>query len=138
MTTDIPIILRASSQDFIEISGIKKFDDGSGYTSRLTVGSGRFSCSEHPFYFDDLEGFTKSLSKAYEQVVGKARLGSLYEKDFIEIEVLSGGHVTVTGFIQTFTPDRQELRFCFLCDQTFLPETLRSLSRADKELEVRA
>jgi hypothetical protein len=138
MTTDTPIILRASPQDFIEITGIKKFDDGSGYMSRLSVGSGRFSCSGHPFYFNDLTGFIKHITQAYDQVLGKARLANIYEKDFVEIEVLSGGHVKVTGFIQVYEPDCQELRFCFMCDQTFLPELLRSLGKAIKELDAKA
>jgi hypothetical protein len=136
MTAETPIILRASPQDFIEIACIEKFNDGSGYTSRLSVGSGRFSCSGHPFYFDDLKGFTSSLTHAFAQVVGKARLGHNYEKDFVEIEILRGGHVKATGFIQVFEPDRQELRFCFVCDQTFLPDLLSSLKRVDKELKT--
>jgi hypothetical protein len=99
MTADTPIVLRASPQDFIEISGIKKFADGSGYTSHLSVGSGRFSCLGHPFYFNELTEFTKNITQAYDRVLGKARLANTYEKDFVEIEVLSGGHVKVTGFI---------------------------------------
>jgi len=138
MTTDILVILRASPQDFFQIVGIEKFNDGSGYASRLTVGSGRFSCSEHPFYFHDLNGFTKRIAQAYEQVLGKARLGDPYEQDFIEIEVFRGGHVSVTGFIRSYAPGLQELRFCFMCDQTFLPDLLRSLKHAAKNLEVSA
>jgi hypothetical protein len=136
MTTDTPIILRVSPQDFIEISSIKKFDDGSGFNSRLSIGSGRFSCSGHPFYFNDLTGFTKNITQAYDRVLGKARLANTYEKDYVEIEVLVGGHVKVTGFIKVYEPDRQELRFCFMCDQTFLPELLRSLNQVEKELGI--
>lgn len=75
MTATTPVILRVSAQEFIEISGIERFSDGSGYTSRLAVGSGRFSCSGHPFYFDDLKRFTKDITKVYDRVEGKARLG---------------------------------------------------------------
>jgi hypothetical protein len=135
MTTDTPIILRASPEDFIEISGIEKFGDGSGYTSRLGVRSGRFSCSEHPFYFDHLERFTKDITEAYDRVEGKARLGHTYEKDFVEIEVRRGGHVSVVGFIVQHGPPHQELRFAFGCDQTFLPDLLRALNRVAKDLE---
>jgi len=135
MIATTPVALRVSPQDFIEISAIKKFGDGSGYTSSLTVGSGRFSCSAHPFYFDDLEAFAKDIATAYDRVKGKAWIGNRYEKDFVEIEVRSDGHVLVTGFIVEYEPDRKELRFAFGCDQTFLPELLRSLSQVAKELD---
>ena len=128
------VILRVSPAEFIEISGIEQFPDASGYTSQLAIGSGRFTCSEHPFYFDSLSEFARDITKAYEHVEGKARLGNSYEEDFIEIEVLSGGHVSVTGRIVQHGPPRQELQFEFRCDQTFLPELLRSLSQATKEL----
>jgi hypothetical protein len=135
MTANSPIVLRASPQDFVEISNIERFPDGSGYSSRLSVGSGRFSCSGHPFYFDDLDGFRKAVTKAYDRVAGKARLSHNYEKDFIEIEVLPGGHVSVGGFIVQYGPRHQELRFAFGCDQTFLPELLRTSKQVAGELD---
>ena len=133
-----PIALRASQDEFFEITSIQRFSDGSGYSSHLTVGSGRFSCTRHPFYFDDLEGFTKALAKAYERVGGKARLAHTYEKDIIEIEVLRAGQVSVGGFIVEDGPPRQELRFAFGCDQTFLPELLRSLQEVARELDPKS
>ena len=135
MTTETPIILRVSPEHSIEISGIEKFSDGSGYTSRLGVSSGRFSCSGHPFYFDDLKSFTKNITQAYDKVEGKARLGDVFEKDFIEISVLTNGHVTVAGFVVQHGPPHQELHFTFGCDQTFLPEFLKSLKQVAKDLE---
>ena len=137
MTATTPITLRVSPAEFIEISGVERFSDGSGYTSRLAIGSGRFACSAHPFYFDNLPRFTKDITKAYDRVEGKARLGHTYEKDFVEIEVLGGGHVTVTGSLVQYGPPRQELRFAFGCDQTFLSELLRSLSKVAKELDAK-
>ena len=136
MTTETPIILRVGPEHFMELSGIEKFSDGSGYTSRLSVGSGCFSCSEHPFYFDDLKSFTENITQAYDKVEGKARLGHIFEKDFIEISVLSNGHVAVTGLVIQYGPPHQELRFGFECDQTFLPELLRSLKQVAKDFEI--
>jgi hypothetical protein len=136
MTTDIPIVLRVSPQDFIEISGIERYGDGSGYTSRLSVSSGRFSCSDHAFYFDNFERFAKNLATAYERVEGKAHLGHTFETDFFEIQVFRGGRVSVSGVIIQHGPPRQELRFGFRCDQTFLPDVLRSLSEAGRDLDV--
>ena len=135
MKTAIPIVLRVSLNDFIEISGIEKFDDGSGYASRLNVGSGRFSCSGHPFYFDNLKKFTANIKRAYDEVEGKARLGHAYEKDFVEVEVLNGGHVVVSGFIVQYGPMHHELRFAFECDQTFLPPLLQALNQIGGELD---
>jgi hypothetical protein len=130
-----PIVFRASPEDFFEITSIERFSDGSGYTSHLSVGSGRFSCSRHPFYFVDLDGFAKAITKAHERVGGRARLAHIYEKDIIEIEVLRAGQVSVSGFIVEHGPPPQELRFSFGCDQTFLPELLRSLKQVAGELE---
>jgi hypothetical protein len=135
VTVTSSIALRVSPGEFIEISGIERLSDGSGYTSRLSVGSGRYACSDHPFYFDNLPRFAKDIAKAYERVEGKARLGHTYEKDSIEIEVRGGGHVTVTGSLVEYGPPHQELRFGFECDQTFLPELLRSLKQVATELD---
>src|ERR1051325_6896116 len=93
--TENPIALRVSPQEFIEISHIEKFKDGSGYASRLSVGSGSFACSGHPFYFDNLKKFNSILNRAFDSVEGKARLSHTYEKDFVEMEVLKGGHVII-------------------------------------------
>jgi hypothetical protein len=99
MMADDSIVLRASPEDFIEITNIERFSDRSGYSSLLSVGSGRFSCLRRPFYCDDLDGFTQAVVNAYERVGGKARLAHNYEKDMIEIEVLRAGGVSVVGFI---------------------------------------
>lgn len=138
MIAHTPIVLRAGPEQFIELSNVESYQDGSGFASRLSVGSlglGRFACTGHPFYFDDFAGFIKNVAKAYDLVTGKARLAHNYEKDFIEIEVLSGGHVMVTGLVVEYGPPQQELRFAFGCDQTFLPDLLRSLKQVAGELE---
>ena len=95
-------------------------------------------CTGHPFYFEDLAGFCENVTQAYNQVAGKARLGHRREKDSIEIEVLKGGHVSVSGFIADHGRPQQELRFSFGCDQTFLPELLRSMKQVAGELERKA
>jgi hypothetical protein len=141
MIADTPIVLRAGPDQFIELSGVERFKDGSGYAARLNIGSlglGRIVCTGHPFYFDGLAGFTQEVTQAYNLVAGKARLGHRYEKDFIEIEVLKGGHVAVSGFITDHGRPQQELRFSFGCDQTFLPELLRLLKQVAGELERKA
>jgi hypothetical protein len=138
MIANTPIVLRAGPEQFIELSSIERHQDGSDFSSRLNVGSlglGRFTCTGHPFYFDDLAGFTKAVANAYDLVTGKARLAHIFEKDFIEIEVLRGGHVMVTGLVVEYGPPRQELRFAFGCDQTFLPDLLRSLEQVASEFE---
>ena len=135
MISDTPVIVKANPEYFMEISGIEKFDEGSGYRSRLSVSTGRFACSDHPFYFDNLKGFAKNLTHAYDKVEGKVRLGHIYEKDFVEISVLSNGHVTVAGFIVQHGPPHQEMRFAFECDQTYLPEMLAALKQVNKSLE---
>jgi len=60
----------------------------------------------------------------------------MFEKDFIEISVLSNGHMTVAGLVAQHGPSHQELRFSFECDQTFLPALLRSLRQVAKDFEI--
>lgn len=134
MTTDAQIVLRTSLSSSMEISGIVKFSDGSGYSSRLSIHSGRFACSDHPFYFDDLKTFADRLSRAYDKVEGKARLEHTYEKDFLEFSIEGDGHVNITGFLVQYGPPHQELRFGFECDQTYLPEVLRTLKQINRDL----
>jgi hypothetical protein len=137
MIADTSIVLRAGPNQFLELSSVERFDDGSGYASRLSVGSlglGRFTCTGHPFYFSNLDEFAKNIAKAYELVAGKARLAHIFEKDFIEVEVLRGGQVMVTGLVIECGPPQQEMRFAFGCDQTFLPDFLCSLQQVAKEI----
>ena len=135
VTATTSITLGVSPQEFVELSGVERFSDGSGYTARLAVGSGRFACSDHPFHFDNLPRFTKDITKVYGRVEGTARVNHIYEKDFVEIEVRGGGRVSVTGSLVQYGPPRQELCFAFNCDQTFLPELLRSSAQVAKELD---
>lgn len=135
MKTKTTIIFGGIAGSFIEISEIMKFSDGSGYESLLSINSGEFSCSNHPFYFNDLESFTKSVGQAYDKVEGNARLGGVYEKDFIELSVERKGLVEVSGLIYDYKEPQQEMHFAFKSDQTFLPELLRTLTQVSKELE---
>ena len=138
MNATTPVTLRVSPTDYLEISNIERFSDGSGYASRLAVGASHFACSEYPFCFDNLPRFTEDLARAYDRVQGKARLGHAYEEDFIEIEVIKGGHVSVTGRVVEYGPPHLELRFAFGCDQTYLPLMLRSLTQVIAELDGKA
>ena len=138
MKTKTTVILGGISGSFIEITEIMRFSDGSGYQSLLSINSGEFSCSNHPFYFNDLESFSKSVLQAYDMVDGNARLGGVYEKDFIEISVERKGLVEVSGLIYDYKEPQQEMHFAFKSDQTFLPELLRTLTQVSKELEGRA
>jgi len=136
VTTATSITLRVSPAEFFEVSRIEPFRDNTEFAARIAVGSEPFACSDHPFYFDQFPRFACDIKDAYERVEGTARLGHTYEKDFLEIAVLSGGHVFVAGSLVEHGPLRQELSFAFDCDQTFLPELLRSLDQVARELGI--
>ncbi len=135
MTTKTSIILRGISENFIELSDIIKFTDGHGYESRLSIHSGEFSCSNHPFYFNDLQSFTENIKQAYDKIEGIAQLGNVYEQDFIEIYMKRNGVVEVNGFVYDYKQPGQEMRFAFNSDQTFLPELIRALKQVSIDLE---
>jgi hypothetical protein len=133
MITKTKVFLGGISGSFIEISEILRFSDGR-YQSLLSINSGEFSCSNHPFYFNDLESFTKSVLQAYDKIEGNASLGDVYEEEFIEISVDKRGIIEVSGFIVDYKEPRQEMHFAFKSDQTFLPELLGTLTQVSNEL----
>lgn len=63
-------------------------------------------------------------------LMGKARLGHMYEEDVIEFEITRLGRVTVYGKLQD---PEQELGFCFSSDQAGLSIMLSSIERLLQE-----
>ena len=126
MKTNSPIIFGSGDGASFEISGIERFDDGSGYRGSLSLTSGQFGCKHYDFYFDNLEHFAKDIQKMYDSLNGKARLKHTYEHDYIELEMRTRGHLTVTGLLTQQSNHSQELKFSFSVDQSYLPPLISS------------
>ena len=97
--SDVIARFEASPTEFVELSSIERFGDGSGFCAQLRVGAGEFSCTGRPFYFDDLGSFIADLRRGYDKLTGSAELRCRYEHEYIKLEFTSRGHVIASGTI---------------------------------------
>lgn len=130
MKTATSITFSASHTEFIELSDIERFDDGSGYLATIRVGSGEFSCSGKKFFFDDLPQFFAALKKSYRDLSGHAELRPHYEDHFVRFEFTTRGRLTVSGLVLDYGPPGQKLQFSFEADQSYLPPFIASIEAA--------
>ena len=114
---------------------IERYSDGSGYACALSVRSGVFGLHGYRFFFEGLERFLRELQRLYKSLSGAARLQTTYEDPYIEITGTEHGHVRVHGYIVTYVTDREELRFSFTADQTFLPPLINSVEMVVRETQ---
>ena len=129
------IELRVSPDEYIRLSDIERFSDGSGYVCSLSVRSGIFGLHGYRFFFEGLERFLRDLQRLYQSLAGSARLQTTYEDPHIELTGTQFGHVRVHGYIVTYVEHREELRFSFSADQTFLPPFLSSVEAVVRETQ---
>ena len=127
MKIDIPIVFGSGVAAALELSQIERFDDGSGWRSRLTLRSHPFGCSDYDCYFNGLEQFAKKLRRMYESLSGTARLGQTYEQEYIEFSMHARGRLTVAGFLAVYGDNTQELKFSFGVDQSYLPPFIAAI-----------
>lgn len=132
--SDVIARFEASPTEFVELSNIERFEDGSGYCAQLRVGAGEFRCTGRPFYFDDLESFISDLRRGYDNLTGSAQLRSRYEHEFMKLEFTARGHVVASGTIIDYGPPECRLHFAFETDQTVCPPFLRELERVATQL----
>ena len=131
MVVSMDIVLRTNkTSPKLEIRDIERFGDGSGFKAYLIVISGGF-CAEHRFYFeaDSLASFTDALEGMDQTLKGSAKLKPLYEEDYIELEMSTGGHVIVRGELFEYAPESQHLKFEFVTDQTCLSPLVSDLKK---------
>jgi hypothetical protein len=125
------IVLRTNtSAPKLELTNIRRFSDGSGYVSNILVVSDGFSAAR-PFYFEEtmLAGFLKEIEEMDRSLTGKARIGPMYEDDYIEFEMGVTGQVTVRGELIEYAPEENRLKFGFETDQTCLRPLLHDLRK---------
>jgi hypothetical protein len=132
--SDVIARFAASPTEFVELSNVERFGDGSGYCSRLRVSAGSFECTGRPFYFDSLEAFISDLRRGYERLSGTAELRHRYEHEFVKLEFTSLGHLVASGAIIDDGPPERRLEFAFQADQTVCPTFLRELDSMSGQL----
>jgi hypothetical protein len=135
MKTATLIAFAVSKTEFVELSAIERFEDGSGYVSEIRVGSGEFACSGRKFFFGGLPRFLKDLKNAHEELRGHAELRTQYEEEFVRFEFTPLGHVVVTGLLRDYGGLERKLQFGFEADQSFVPPFIASVERVTAELK---
>jgi hypothetical protein len=129
------VLLRTNtSNSHLELRDVKRFKDGSGYSSLLVVRSGAFQ-AEKSFYFEEpvFDQFLSQLVEMNRTLSGKAILKPYYEPEYIAFEMLSAGHVQVTGELFEYSAPSQHLEFGFETDQTCLSPLIIDLQACKKE-----
>ena len=135
MIAQSPIELQVGAHQDLRLSEIERYSDGYGYGSLLSVRSGAFSLHGYRFSFEGLERFLRDLQRLYKSLSGAARLQTSLEDPYIELTGEQLGHVRVHGYIITYMQHREELRFSFMADQTFLPPLISSVEAAVRETQ---
>lgn len=134
MTPHPSIELCVDPDHFFRITEIKRFTDGSGFVGNTSLKSGAFALHNHKFYFDDLENFLLDVRRIYDSLSGTAQLRTPYERNHLLLTAASRGHISVVGHFEYFSGESQKLDFSFTTDQTFLPDFIRTLEQACREI----
>lgn len=132
--SDVIARFAASPTEFVELSNVERFGDGSGYRAQLRVNAGSFACNGHPFYFDNLEVFIEGLRRGYEELSGAVELRHRYEDEYVKFEFTSRGHLVASGLIIDYGPPECHLQFAFETDQTVCSAFLRDLYSIAEQL----
>lgn len=108
---------------------VVRFADDSGYSTSLTVRSGKFAVNDWSFYFDrdSLAAFIETVKQMDKLQPSQGSLTYRHEKDRISLELGSLGQVIVSGELVELGAHRQEFRFVFCTDQTCLKPLLTKL-----------
>jgi len=125
----------ASPEKQLKLYRIEKFEDGSGYSAKVDLVSGKFSCVGKTLNFHGLKEFYKTLDKGYETLSGSALLKHNYEQDNIVFKFTSSGHIIISGVFNEYS-EEQSLEFRFETDQTFLSEFLRQIEKIIQEFQT--
>ncbi|HYJ46194.1 MAG TPA: hypothetical protein VEV81_06235 [Pyrinomonadaceae bacterium] len=129
------VILRTNtSNPQLELRDVKRFKEGSGYISLLVVRSGAFQ-AEKFFYFEEpvFEQFLEQIIEMNRTLSGKAILKPYYEPEYIAFEMLTAGHVQVTGELFEYSAPAQHLEFGFETDQTCLSPLITDLQSCKRQ-----
>lgn len=122
-----------SDKNSLCMRDIEVFSDGSGGRCNLELKSFPFQ-AQVQFYFGvpSLSEFSDQLRALEVSLLGKARLGNLYEEPYLEFEGDGHGHITVSGTLQVSGNHTQQLDFEFGTDQTALGTFAHELKDASR------
>jgi hypothetical protein len=95
----VDIILQTNTENpSMAFRGLVRFDDGSGYRTKLAIRSGWIS-ADYNFCFQpsSLLSFLADLEQIDRTLTGVARLKPVYEEQFVEFQGIGRGRIRVRG-----------------------------------------
>lgn len=127
------IVLRTNTfNPYLELRDVKR--SGPNYSLYLIVRSGPFEVNKS--FWVEVEVFEQFLEQLVEMdktLRGKAILKPYFEPEYVRLEMLSGGHVLVSGELFAFDATSQQLQFGFQIDQTCLSPFIADLKTCMKK-----
>lgn len=129
--------VEVSPREFLRISDVRRFEDGSGYVATVEVSVEKFACYPRSFYFDDLKGLIAKLRAAFTDLTGRVEFGWRYEPDRLCLEFLPNrGHVLISGDFGRADGKNSQLLFAFEADQTYIGPFLEALEQISGDVHV--
>src|SRR5476651_1871199 len=114
-----PASFTVSQTEFITLSNVERFDDGSGYRATLDLAVDKFTCRGHVFYFEYFTRFVEQLRAAYQTLNGAVELRRTHEPDKLRFQFTTRGHVVISGILGEANGRGCSLKFVMDADQTF-------------------
>jgi hypothetical protein len=128
----VDIVIQTNTENpYLAFRDLVRFEDDSGYHTKLTVRSGWLSAN-YDFNFETrcLSDFISALEQIDRTLVGAARLKPVYEDQFIEFRGDGRGGILIFGCLIDRGGMEQRLQFAFNTDQTCLAALIRGLRQA--------
>lgn len=120
------VAIEVSESEYLRLTAVERFEDGSGYTCRVTARCGEFGCFEKQFYFDDLPKVVANLRAAYRSLTGSIELRQRHEHESIKFTVTPTGRFIIKCYFTDYKDC--ELGFSLDVDQTYLDPFVSALA----------
>ena len=121
------IVLRTNTYNpYLELHDVQR--RGPNYSFYLIIRSGPFEANKS--FWVEVGGFEQFLEQIVEMdktLRGKAILKPYFEPEYVAVEMLSGGHISVRGELFVYDAISQQLQFGFETDQTCLSPFIADL-----------
>lgn len=133
-TSLAPILLGHKTADFIELSGLARCIDGSGYCLSVTLATNGFACQSRQLFFEDLAGFVQALKNMVDRRAGSAVLSHSQQAQMVRFGFTKTGDILVSGLLVEQAQIANRLEFSVRCDAQGLPAALETFKLAVERL----
>lgn len=133
------IVKIGSNSEFLKIEFPSEFSSEGWAQISAEIRTNNFHGNISPWVeTTDIYSFFNSLEELYKSLKGSASFEPREEQLTFKLEAQPGGHIELAGAAWSEACYGSKLEFCFLLDQTFLPEPLKKLKLLVSELKANA